>query len=217
MRVLAIDTTAEFGSLALTRDGELLEEVLLHEPNGFSGSLFDQIHGLLARRDTALGEIDLFAAASGPGSFTGVRVGLAAIKGLAEVLSKPACAVSTLRAVASFGTADLRAPIIDARRGEVFAAVFGPGGDVPIPESVLKFSRLLELIGDREIEFVSSSFDPLLPAVAGTRFERCPVARAPRALASAIARIAERSAPESPLSIDANYVRRSDAELLWKA
>ena len=68
--------------------------------------------------------MDCFAAASGPGSFTGVRVGLAAVKGLAEAAGKRVVAVSNLRALAFFGSAPLRATVIDARRGEVYAALY---------------------------------------------------------------------------------------------
>ncbi len=72
--------------------------------------------------------VDCFAAASGPGSFTGVRVGLACVKGLAEALGKPAVAVSNLRAIASFGTAPWRAVVLDARRGEIYGAVYDAAG-----------------------------------------------------------------------------------------
>jgi tRNA threonylcarbamoyladenosine biosynthesis protein TsaB len=66
-------------------------------------------------------EIDCFAAASGPGSFTGVRVGLSAVKGMAAALGKPAAGISNLRALASFGNLE---PAIEARRGEVYTAVY---------------------------------------------------------------------------------------------
>src|ERR1022692_920987 len=75
--VLAIDTTHEFGSLALLRGTETVDEVLLHAPTGFAHVLYPQLSRLLDRNGIALGSIDCFAAASGPGSFTGVRVGLA--------------------------------------------------------------------------------------------------------------------------------------------
>ncbi|HVW87589.1 MAG TPA: tRNA (adenosine(37)-N6)-threonylcarbamoyltransferase complex dimerization subunit type 1 TsaB, partial [Bryobacteraceae bacterium] len=195
----------------------VLEEVLLHEPQGFSGSLFDRIRALVDRHGVALGEIDLFAGASGPGSFTGVRVGLAAMKGLGEVLGKPVAAVSNLEALAEFGQGNLRAPVIDARRGEVFAALYTAGGAAVIPESVLRFPRFLELAAGYEFEWISSHFDPFRTALGGTPFERYPVVHVPRALAAAIARIAMRRGGSDPAAIEANYVRRSDAELLWKS
>ena len=86
--ILAIDTTHEFGSTALLAGEELLEEVLLHAENGFGQILYGQLSRLLDRHGCRVQDIDCFAAASGPGSFTGVRVGLACIKGLAEAVSK---------------------------------------------------------------------------------------------------------------------------------
>ncbi len=80
--VLAIDTTHEFGSLALASNDALLEEVPLHAPAGFGQVLYAHLGHLLARHGVKPAMIDCFAAASGPGSFTGVRVGLACVKGL---------------------------------------------------------------------------------------------------------------------------------------
>jgi tRNA threonylcarbamoyladenosine biosynthesis protein TsaB len=220
IRTLAVDTTAEFGSIALLDESGVREEVLLYAPRGFSGPLFEQVEALLARHNVPLAAIDLFAGASGPGSFTGVRIGLAAVKGLGEVLSRPVIAVSNLEALAEFGQGDLRATVIDARRGEVFAAVFDRSGNPLIAECVATFPRFLEMLGDRDCEFISTNFDPFRPALSGTRFERYSVITAPRGLAGAIGRIALRRAASGeifdPAAIEANYVRRSDAELLWK-
>ena len=121
---LAVDTTGEYGSIALADETGTREEALLHEPQGFSHVLFAEIEALLRRQSAALREIALFAAASGPGSFTGVRVGLSAMKGLGEVLCRPVAAVSNLEAVASFGTAPLRAAVIRRTpRGVLYRAV----------------------------------------------------------------------------------------------
>jgi len=220
MLTLAVDTTAEFGSIALADETGAVEEVLLHETNGFSASLFGQIEALLQRREIKLAQIDLFAGASGPGSFTGVRVGLAAIKGLAEVLQKPAAAISNLEALASFGTAPKRAAIIDARRGEVYAALYDYSGRAIIDETVIRFPAFLSMLHDQDFAWVSTDFSPFASAILGTRFEHMPVITAPRALAGAIAQIARErlrtGEPCDPAAIEANYVRRSDAELLWK-
>jgi tRNA threonylcarbamoyladenosine biosynthesis protein TsaB len=215
MLTLAVDTTAEFGSVALANDSEVLEEVLLHEPKGFSAALFGQIGALLERQGVGLAEIGLFAGASGPGSFTGVRVGLAAMKGLADVMGKPAAAVSNLEALATYGSAKARAAVIDARRGEIFGALFDEAGRAHVPETVIRFPAFLTLLGEREFEWISSDFEPFRPALAGTRFEGMPVVTAPRALAGAIARLAPGRQCD-PAAVEANYVRRSDAELLWK-
>lgn len=195
---LAVDTTAELGSIAIADQGGVREEVVVHAPHGFSQVLFGEIEALLKRQGIALPEIDLFAAASGPGSFTGVRVGLSAIKGLAEVLGKRVVAVSNLEALAEFGSGKERAAVIDAHRGEVYAAVYDTAGKQIIPEVVLPLERFREMLAGRDVEWIDT----------------------PRPLAAAIARIAIRKARQGhahdPAAIEANYVRRSDAELLWK-
>jgi tRNA threonylcarbamoyladenosine biosynthesis protein TsaB len=189
--VLAIDSTYEWGSLALARDGEILDEVVMHAPSGFSRVLYTEMQMLLGRNRIGLKEIDCFAAASGPGSFTGVRVGLACIKGLAETLGKGAAGVSTLEALASLGAAPLRAAILDAGRGEVYAAVYDSAGRVVSPEVVTSREAFVAALPDG-VEIIE-----------------------PRPIAGAIARIAP-GRMQDPAALDANYVRRSDAELRWK-
>jgi tRNA threonylcarbamoyladenosine biosynthesis protein TsaB len=215
--ILAVDTTHEYGSLALARGEDTLEEVPLHAPGGFAHVIYGELGALLDRQRVALDQIDCFAAASGPGSFTGVRVGLACIKGLAEAMAKQAVAVSNLQAVASFGTAPLRAALLDARREEIYGAVYGAEGRLITPETVSPLSRWLESLPHSDIEFVCLDIQP---DFAGTRFESARVTAAPRSLAAAIARIAagryHRGEASDPAALDANYVRRSDAELFWK-
>jgi tRNA threonylcarbamoyladenosine biosynthesis protein TsaB len=218
--ILAIDTTHEFGSLALLRGQEVLEETLLHSPEGFGQILFGRLGELLARQGCTAAEVDCFAAASGPGSFTGVRIGLACVKGLAEATGRPAVAVSNLAAMATFGRAARRAVVLDARRGEVYGAVYDASGAAVTPETVTPFKAWLQTLPEGEIEFVSLDFNPFAPALAGTRFEGAAVTTAPRALAAAVGRIAyeqwRAGHAVDPAGIDANYVRRSDAELFWK-
>lgn len=213
--ILSIDTTAAFGSVALCDKDRVVEEVLLHAPDGFGHILFPRIEELLARHGVRVDAIDCFAAASGPGSFTGVRIGLTAAKGLAEVTGKLVAAVSNLRALASFGTAELRAVVLDARRGQVYAAVYDSALEVRLPEVVTRFPEWLATVPRENVEFVVQDSSPFADALAGS-----PVTFAPTALAGAIGRIAWRDLSEgrarSPAAIDANYVRRSDAELFWK-
>ncbi len=116
--ILAVDTTGEHGSLALLRGQDLLEEARIHAPEGFSHLLYSQIEALLARHAVTLREIECFASASGPGAFTGVRVCLACVKGLAEALGRPAVGVSNLEALARFGCRTLawRRPRCPPRR-----------------------------------------------------------------------------------------------------
>ena len=196
--LLAIDTTGEFGSLALSRDNHVLEEVRLHSPEGFGHVLFPEIERLLKRHGFKIGDLGGFAVAAGPGSFTGVRIGLTAVKGLAEATGRKVVAVSNLQAVAWFGTKPLRAVAIDARRGEIFGAVYDSGLRLVSDEVVTKQEDWLRTLPP-DVEMMTD---------------------APQALAGAIARIAaaqfDAGLAQDPAEIDANYVRRSDAELLWR-
>jgi tRNA threonylcarbamoyladenosine biosynthesis protein TsaB len=218
--ILALDTTSEFGSLAVRANGETVAEVALHSPEGFAHVIFQAIEKLLAEAGKSLDQIDCFAAASGPGSFTGVRIGLSAVKGLAEAMRKPAVGVSNLRAMSSFGNLAHRAVVLDARRGEVFAAIYNAQSEIVVPEAVLKFSSWLETLGLPSYEFIWMSGAPFRSALEGTRFAETPSVEVPRNLASAVARCAEIDGPSGkwldPAALDANYVRRSDAELFWK-
>ncbi len=208
MNILAIDTTSEHGSLALRSDGRLLAELDLHSTEGYSRLLFAGIAELLRNNGMGLGEIDCFAAACGPGAFTGVRVCLAAAKGLAEANGKPAAGVSNLRALATFGKSTRRATVLDARRGDVFAAVYDDGLNLISPEVVVK---LQTWACNPEEYIVSAGFD--LTASLPQK-----IVVAPLSLAAAVALCAEHDGSDGwtdPAALDANYVRRSDAELLW--
>ena len=218
--VLAIDTTHESGSLALVQGGEVREEVVLQAPAGFAHILYPHLAALLERHGIPLASIDAFAAASGPGSFTGVRVGLACIKGLAEALGKPAFGVSNLQALASLAVGDLRAAVIDARRGDIYGGLYDAQLQPIAPEMVARFPLWLDTLPSAEVVFVSTDFTPFPSAFAGTRFERCPVVTAGPSLAGAIGLLAsarfQAGERPDPAALDANYVRRSDAELFWK-
>jgi tRNA threonylcarbamoyladenosine biosynthesis protein TsaB len=195
-RILALDTTGERGSIALVEDGRVVEEVALQSPDGFAHVLFGELEALLGRHRLSAGDIDVFASAAGPGSFTGVRVGLAAVKGLAEATGKRVAGVSNLRAVAALGTGGLRAALIDARRGEIYGGVY---------------NNSLELVSD-EVVMPREPWMATLPAGAEV------IEYDSRPLAGTIGKIAAEH-PElarDPAEIDANYVRRSDAELLWR-
>lgn len=208
--ILAIDTTGAYGSIALAHSAGTVDEMPLHAPDGYAHVLFAYIEEILQRNHAKLADVACFAAAAGPGSFTGVRVGLACIKGLAEAMGKPAIGVSNLQAIASFGAAPLRAPVMDARRGEVYGAVYNAAGDLVQREMVAKFPVWLEGLPQGEVEILSPDFE----------CEGAMVKKTPRAIAAAVARLAAqklaRGEPGDPEKLDANYVRRSDAELFWK-
>ena len=214
--ILSIDTTSEFGSIALTDAKRTVDEILLHAPEGWGHILFEHVERLLFRQGLNVNQIECFAASSGPGSFTGVRVGLTAVKGLAEATGKPVVAVSNLQALAFFGTAPLRATVLDARRGEIYGAVYDDKLRTVLPETVMKLSAWLETLPKEGLEFVATDFELFRPFADPA----IPVVIASRALARAVGRIAwNRMADglvDDAARIDANYVRRSDAELFWK-
>jgi tRNA threonylcarbamoyladenosine biosynthesis protein TsaB len=211
MRVLAVDTTSAFGSIALFADGAVVEEVPMHSPDGFSQTLFDAIKRLLERHEWTIRDIDLFASASGPGSFTGVRVGLTAIKGLAEATSRSAVAVSNLMALAACATTPVRAVVADARRGEVYGAVFDASLIAIQAEVVMPFATWIEGLPNDVGEIISPDFTPFRASLSK------PIqVIEQRTLAAAVARIAATMQGSDPAALDANYVRRADAELNWK-
>lgn len=215
MTILALDTTSEFGSLALYRDGDIVAERVLHSGEGYAHVLFQAIGELLRAAGVKLEGIDIFAAANGPGSFTGVRVGLAALKGFAEVEGKRAYGISTLRALSSLGTGSARAAILDARRGEVFAGIYDENSHEIVPETVGPLPNWLAQLPAPVEEFVIFAGSPFASAL---RRSRC--TEVSRSLAAAIALCAARDAKDGlkgdPVALDANYVRRPDAELLAK-
>lgn len=199
MRVIAIDTAAEFGSLALVEDGVVLAEQLLHSPDGFAHVMFPQLERLVSRHGWRLDAVDGYVAGAGPGSFTGVRVALAAVKGLAEAAGCRAAAVSNLRAVAAYGSAPLRAPYYDARRGEIYGGLY---------------SAALEPVGEESVGPLPAWLSTL-PAGAEritTQPDLFPGTAAPRALAGQLGLLGAAMLVD-PVMLDANYIRRSDAEL----
>ncbi len=212
--VLAIDTTGEFGSLAIGTPERVIEEVLMHSPDGYGHVLFERVEALLHGNGLALADIALFAAAAGPGSFTGVRVGLTAAKGLAAAMGKPAAAVSNLQALARLGEGHLRAAVLDARRGEIFGAVYDASGTPVCAETVAPFGQWLDTLPAEPLTFVFPDEAPFAAAMAASRFAAAPRVSAGRALAGSVACLAWRQATD-PALLDANYVRRSDAELFW--
>ena len=219
-RILALDTTTEFGSIALVAGGAVVWETPLHSSEGFGQILFDRIATVFENSGWKLEQIDCFAAARGPGSFTGVRVGLAAVKGLAEALDRGVVGVSNLEAIAWHGTGPLRGAVADARRGQIYGAVYDAKLKLVSPEVVMAFPQWLAELPAAELQLLSTDPAAFRPALAGTRFEKDGFREVPRALAGAIGRIAEErflaGMAADPAALDASYVRRSDAELFWK-
>lgn len=219
MIVLALDTTSRRGGLALLHNGHVMEARAVSAPDGFAAKLYPEIRDLLEQNEVSLAEVDCYASASGPGSFTGIRIGLTAVKSLAEVNRKKVVGVSNLRAMAELGEGGFRAPLMDARRGEVYAAVYDAQGHAVVDEMVTRWPAFVELVGRREVTFLSCDaglFTEKGAAPLGSA--RHMILKLP--LAVGVGRIAARLMVSGevldPLELNANYVRRPDAELNWK-
>lgn len=128
MLILALESSAKAASVALCRDGALIAQTVQCSGLTHSRTLLPMTEDLLKNAGSSLAEVDVIAVAHGPGSFTGVRIGVAAAKGLAWGAQKPTVGVSTLEAMAWHGLAAgegaLVCPVMDARRSQVYNALF---------------------------------------------------------------------------------------------
>jgi tRNA threonylcarbamoyladenosine biosynthesis protein TsaB len=127
LRILAVDTTTSSGSVALLEDRRLVGEIAGESRTTHSARLLGAVDHLLRSEGLAIADIGAFAVAAGPGSFTGIRIGLSTVKALAFASGKPVVPVSSLRALAlklALAGASLVCPVLDAKKGEVYAALF---------------------------------------------------------------------------------------------
>ena len=158
MRILAVDTSSERGSVCITDNDSVLGEIRLASSVQHAERLFRSVEFLLDSLPITLADIDLFVSSRGPGSFTGLRVGLAAMDGFAAAHAKPGAGVSTLEALAWKTSVenDLISAVIDARRGEVYAALYRRVSNVLVeerPPAVLKPELWFASLPDTRIHF----------------------------------------------------------------
>lgn len=159
MKILAIDTSAVCAAVAVTEGGKVLSESSVNTGLTHSRTLLPMIDSTLKNAEIQLSDIDFFACSVGPGSFTGVRIGVAAVKGLCDGLSKKAMPVSTLEALA-YNLSDrdcIAVSVMDARCQQVYCAVFkNEGGTVSrlTEDSALKIDDLGERLKEYEGEII---------------------------------------------------------------
>ena len=220
MILLAVDSSDKNGSIALARCGpaevcNVLEVVQL-SGGTFSAQLVPQIAALLGSHGFNKEDIGGFAVISGPGSFTGLRIGLAAVKALAEVLEKPIAAVSLLEAIATAGKVRGRVlAALDAGRNEVYLGEYEIGAPVRrIDEKLVAQAELLTIA----IGLTVITPDKKLADLA--RVSDLSVEEIRRPESDAVAAIGWKKilAGEivSPEMLDANYIRRMDGEIVIK-
>ena len=216
MLILALDTTTRAGSLAIVRDGATVVEIVGDATRTHGQRLPSDIARLCAEASVALRDIDLFAVAAGPGSFTGLRVGIAAIQGLAFAVQRKVVPVSTLDAIAERPrAAGARvAAWMDAQRQEVFAAIPGEiGASSGSPEDIL--AAWLSETDLRGIEFHGDGAVRYADRIHHVLGDYVRVAAGVPPLAAAIGALAHREPQRAvtPHAIVPIYVRRPDAEL----
>ena len=222
----------------MLRDERVIGTVSTWTDEIYSSRIFRHLEFLLGELSLGLDAFDLFAVAAGPGSFTGLRVGLAAVKGWAEVYQKPIAAVSALEAVAaqSHSLVQLLVPVLDARRGQVYFGFYRraslQGENVLAlddEECVMTPEEFAETLRSRASESEITIVTPV-PELLTNTLSRSETARAfagrvhveqvSAVLAPEVGRVGYQKAKEGkladPLTLDANYIRCSDAELHWK-
>lgn len=221
--ILSIETSQPYLGLALWQGDHLLASVADHSGVPHSQRLFPLLRTVLDESGVSLSEIDLFAVNTGPGSFTGLRVGLAAVSGLAATLKKPLLGINALDAFAYEASAAGGAEVVvilQAARGEVFwgrrriaedGSINALGRDLVWP-----LSQVVEVInrevGERETVFIGDGAIALWNSLAGSGSRTIVAASEP--LAPLIAKLASLQATEylAP-SVEAYYIRPSDAEI----
>jgi tRNA threonylcarbamoyladenosine biosynthesis protein TsaB len=218
MLIVAIDTSGKQGSVALCRGGRESFEVLQItslEGGTYSAQLMPVIANMLVQNGVAKRDVDGFVVVSGPGSFTGLRVGLATVKGLCEALGKPLATVSMLEAVALVhGKLGIVSAVLDAGRGEIYV------GEFQVDDGDAKQTR----------EYLVSAAD-FVAKKHSAGYVVTPDARVAEALrdghagvslvqaihADEIGRIGLRKLLTDEVvdaaTVDVNYIRRSDAEI----
>ncbi len=233
MLILAFDTTSEHGGAGLFRDAQCLGIIENTERANYSVLLFEMVERLLAGAKVQLPAVDLFAVANGPGSFTGIRVGVAAAQGWAMAFNRPVCGVSVLAAMVAQAKIETEwaASILNAHRGELYAGLFrcrqDPANSKQTPEAagdgwVAEPMALAQSLAERvpagaRLTCVTREHD--IAAQQARRFfpESLEWRKVSRTLIAGIARIALEAPAhrrlQSPAELDACYIRRTDAEL----
>ena len=160
MKILAIDSTAVVASVALCEDEKLVALYTVNNGNTHSETLLPMVESILKEAKLTAADIDLFAVSNGPGSFTGVRIGCATVKGLAFGRKTPCVGVSTLEALAYNlkGADGILCPVMNARRNQVYNALFKFEGDKLTrlcEDRAIAVSELAEELGGEEKIYLS--------------------------------------------------------------
>lgn len=223
MLILGLDTSGKSGGVTLAEGDHSRFHVIASSPiagGTFSAQLVPTVAALLRTNGFAARDLQGFAAASGPGSFTGLRVGLSAVKGMAEILERPIATVSVLEALTfGGGRSGKLGAALDAGRSEIFYGFYmvNDGRATGVYEKLLSRTEFQERMREDGLELLLTSDPPVaeLASAAGANVE---IVERPGS--EMIARIGLRKLlagqTVSIEALDANYLRRSDAEIFFK-
>ena len=224
MKILAVDTSSTVATVAVSCDGVLLGEYTVNHGLTHSQRLLPMTDELLSSLGLSADDIDVFAVSTGPGSFTGLRIGIATIKGFAFAKNKPVVSVSGLEAMAynCLNTDYIICPLMDARAGQVYNALYKRfrGGLKTIcqPRAVEIEKVINELLPMKEkVLFLGDGVTPNMNAIKnlGSRAVIMPFnnnMQRGASVALAAWEKAKKGQFESAESLDANYLRKSQAE-----
>ena len=160
MNILAVDTSGPVAGCAVMRDGIIAYTSALRVGLTHSQTILPAVDAALRATGMRCGDMDVFAAVTGPGSFTGVRIGVCMIKGFAHAVGKPCCAVNALEVLAmnAAGFEGLVCPILDAKRGQVYCAAFDVSSARPVrvlEDAALPLEAFLQSLPEgRRLAFV---------------------------------------------------------------
>ena len=160
MNIVAIDTSGPAASCAVMKDGAVVQLTVMNHGLTHSETIMPALEQAMRAAGLSCAEVDVFAAVAGPGSFTGVRIGVCAVKGLAHAWDRPCARVDALEALAMnfYGFDGLACPILDARRGQVYCAAFDMRAGLPqrvMDDGAMDLRAFVEgLPRDRRIVFL---------------------------------------------------------------
>jgi tRNA threonylcarbamoyladenosine biosynthesis protein TsaB len=225
MYILGIDTSTKTGSVAVISENEVIAQYSLNIEVTHSERLMSTVDRVLKDTGIAMSRIDGFAVAMGPGSFTGLRIGISAVKGLAFATGKPVAAVPTLSAIARNlpYAAFPVCPMLDARKNEVYAALFRMDGTAPVmlrPEAVLSLARLADDIDGKTI-FTGEAARLYRQQIVGLFGDRALFAPSSANLPSAAAvaeiglEMIQGGTTADPDNLTPLYIRKPEAEVAW--
>lgn len=217
MNILAIDTSSVYASSAIMCDGVVIFEKVLSCGLVHSKSVMPLIEDALKSVNMDIEEIDVFACVAGPGSFTGVRIGACAIKGLAQSLNKPCARINTLDCLSLNSDAEYVCPIMDARRGQVYCAVY-KNGKIIRDYDVCPIEDVLEFVKDRKCVFTGDGIYVFRQIIENLMGENALFTKPQHTYlrASSALYLAKKQAEEGKLltaaALDAIYLRKPQAE-----